>query len=222
MKNRSYQGLYSILFHHLLSQLLEAGFHAVMERPQCFCDLISVDADPLGKVWNLGEGRKMQHSFRIPWRDKLLVIWMFFLLIKSINTLKVKFNEHTQGLYMSRSMSVCNEEISQQPYPGGTEKSVAMTLLPPLLPTNDFNTPGCRYIKHWYESEDKTNTNRRDTNSVWYWIYLCSIRAVKMNKQSNKQSFQLSGAKHIKVNTGRRRSRAMEENCWKAVVRKPQ
>lgn len=49
-----------------------------------------------------------------------------------------------------------------------------------------------QYIKQWYESEDKTNTNRRDTNSVWYWIYLCSIHTVRMNKQSNKQSFQLS------------------------------
>lgn len=59
VKNSSYQGLHSILFLHLLPQLLEAGFHAVMERPQCFCDLISMDADPLGKVWNLGEGHKM-------------------------------------------------------------------------------------------------------------------------------------------------------------------
>lgn len=55
-KKSSYQRLCSVLFLHLLSQLLEAGFQAVVERPQCFCDLISVDADPFGKVWNLGGG----------------------------------------------------------------------------------------------------------------------------------------------------------------------
>lgn len=65
MKNNSYQGLDSILLLHLLSQLLEAGFHAVMERPQCFCDLIAMDADPLGKVWDLGEGHKIPYSFRV-------------------------------------------------------------------------------------------------------------------------------------------------------------
>lgn len=112
-------------------------------------------------------------------------------MIEGINTLKVKLNDHAQCVYIIRSTSVYNEEISQQPYPGGTEKSVAMTFLP-LLPTNDFNAPGCRYINQWYESQDKTNTNRRDANSGWYWIYLCSTHAMKMNKQSNKQSFQMS------------------------------
>lgn len=52
----SYQGLDSILLLHLLPQLLEAGFQAVMERPQRFRDLVSVDADPLGKVRNLRWG----------------------------------------------------------------------------------------------------------------------------------------------------------------------
>lgn len=65
-KKSSYQRLCSILFLHLLSQLLEAGFQAVVERPQCFCDLISVDADPFGKVRNLkGGGGGRWHKMQV-------------------------------------------------------------------------------------------------------------------------------------------------------------
>lgn len=45
---------------HLLPQLLEAGFQAVVERPQRFRDLVSVDADPFGKVWNLRRHRRQE------------------------------------------------------------------------------------------------------------------------------------------------------------------
>lgn len=49
----SYQGLGSILFLHLLSQLFEAGLQAVVERPQRLRDLLSVDANAFGEVRDL-------------------------------------------------------------------------------------------------------------------------------------------------------------------------
>lgn len=204
-EDKSYQGLHSILLLHLLPQLLEAGFHAVMERPQCFCDLISVDADPLGEVWNLGEGHKMQHLFINP------------PMIKAINTLKFKFNDHTHWLHTSRRVSGNNEKISRQPYPGDIYGEVCCY----DTSTSMISTPGCRYIKRWHECKDKTNTNCRDTNSSRYWIYFCFFHAVKMNKQSNKQVYSVERrVKHAKVNRSRGWAWAMEEICLKAIARK--
>lgn len=92
MTNSSYQGLHSILFLHLLSQLLEAGFHAVMERPQCFRDLISMDADPLSKVRNLGGGAEktafIQNSL-----EEQGVSYMNNFVDKKYKHLKDKFND---------------------------------------------------------------------------------------------------------------------------------
>lgn len=49
----SYQGLGPILFLHLLPQLLEAGLQTIVERPQRLGDLLSVDANTFGEVWDL-------------------------------------------------------------------------------------------------------------------------------------------------------------------------
>lgn len=51
----SYQSLYPILLLHLLPQLLKACLHAVVERPERLCDLLSVDTNTFGEMWNLVE-----------------------------------------------------------------------------------------------------------------------------------------------------------------------
>lgn len=54
----TYQGLNSILFLHLLPQLLEACLQAVVERPQRLCDLLSVDADTFSQVRDLARRKQ--------------------------------------------------------------------------------------------------------------------------------------------------------------------
>lgn len=49
----SYQRFDPVLLLHLLPQLLEAGLQAVVERPQRLRDLLSVDANTFGEVWDL-------------------------------------------------------------------------------------------------------------------------------------------------------------------------
>lgn len=73
----SYQRLYPILFLHLLPQLLKARLHAVMKRPQCLCDLLSMDPNTFSEMRNLVEEKQQREttSSNTPWtaemRDQL-------------------------------------------------------------------------------------------------------------------------------------------------------
>lgn len=49
----AYHGTDAVLLLHLVLQLLEAGLHPLVERPQRLCDSLPVDPDPFGQERNL-------------------------------------------------------------------------------------------------------------------------------------------------------------------------
>lgn len=73
----SYQRLYPILFLHLLPQLLKTRLHAVVKRPQCLCDLLSMDPNTFSQMRNLVEEKQQRETTlsNTPWtaetRDQL-------------------------------------------------------------------------------------------------------------------------------------------------------
>lgn len=48
----------TVLLFHFFLQLLEAGFHALVERPQGLSDFVSMNPDPLSQKWNLEKKEK--------------------------------------------------------------------------------------------------------------------------------------------------------------------
>lgn len=60
----TYHGPNAILLLHFLFQLLEAGFHALVEGPQRLRDLVPMNPDPFSQKRNLQNTRLM---FLISW-----------------------------------------------------------------------------------------------------------------------------------------------------------